>query len=133
MDPGRKRRIRLVTLLSAAVLLAGALVYTTFAGASQAMTPSQLLGSSRAGGSYELTGVVERGSLRRAGQSLSFRVRDRGGRAAVPVRYSGAVPDPFREGREIIVTVHSSGGTFVGEPGSLITKCPSKFTTKRSS
>jgi cytochrome c-type biogenesis protein CcmE len=133
MDPARKRKIRLVAFLSAAVLLAGALVYTTFAGASQAMTPSQLLDASRAGGSYDLTGVVERGSLRRAGHSLSFRVRDRGGRASVPVRYSGAVPDPFREGREIIVTVRSSGGTFIGEPGSLITKCPSKFTTKRSS
>ena len=133
MDPGRKRRIRFVALLSAAVLLSGALVYTTFAGASQAMTPSQLLEASRAGGSYHLTGVVERGSLSRAGRSLSFRVRDRGGRASVPVRYSGAVPDPFREGREIIVTVHKAGDGFVGERDSLVTKCPSKFKAARGS
>jgi cytochrome c-type biogenesis protein CcmE len=43
------------------------------------------------------------------------------------------VPEPFREGREIIVTVRREGGTFVGERDSLITKCPSKFTARRSS
>jgi cytochrome c-type biogenesis protein CcmE len=46
----------------------------------------------------------------------------------VPVRYRGAVPDPFREGREVIVTGKMSGGTFVAERDSLVTKCPSKFT-----
>jgi cytochrome c-type biogenesis protein CcmE len=43
------------------------------------------------------------------------------------VRYAGAVPDPFRAGREVIVTVVKSGSSFVGQPNSLITKCPSKF------
>jgi cytochrome c-type biogenesis protein CcmE len=37
------------------------------------------------------------------------------------------VPDPFREGREVIVTVEKQGGRFVGERNSLITKCPSKY------
>ena len=47
----------------------------------------------------------------------------------MPVRYEGSVPDPFREGREVIVTVRKGeDGTFVGEKDSLITKCPSKFT-----
>lgn len=131
MDPGRKRRIRLVVLLSAAVLLAGALSYTTFAGASPARTPSQLLTGARPGQTYQLTGTVMPGSLRHESDSLSFRVRDRGSRASVLVRYSGAVPEPFREGREIIVTVRPEAQTFVGEPGSLITKCPSKFTAKQ--
>jgi cytochrome c-type biogenesis protein CcmE len=132
MDPARRRRIRLVSLLSAAVLLAGALVYTTFAGASPAETPGQLLNGASPGRSYQLTGRVMEGSLRRQPSWLSFRVRDRGGGAAsVPVRYSGAVPEPFREGREIIVTVRREGGTFVGERDSLITKCPSKFTTAK--
>jgi cytochrome c-type biogenesis protein CcmE len=41
----------------------------------------------------------------------------------------GTVPDPFREGREVIVTVQKQGGRFVGERDSLITKCPSKYQT----
>ncbi len=45
----------------------------------------------------------------------------------MPVVYEGAVPDPFREGREVIVTGALAGGTLVAEKDSLITKCPSKF------
>jgi cytochrome c-type biogenesis protein CcmE len=58
---------------------------------------------------------------------LSFAVRDRDGNASVPVTYSGVVPDPFREGREVIVDGKLEGGTFVAERDSLVTKCPSKF------
>jgi cytochrome c-type biogenesis protein CcmE len=50
----------------------------------------------------------------------------------MPVSYQGSVPDPFRGGREIILTGALQNGTFVGEPESLITKCPSKFTTNAS-
>jgi len=40
------------------------------------------------------------------------------------------VPDPFREGREVVVTVRKEGNQWVGEKDSLITKCPSKFKTE---
>jgi cytochrome c-type biogenesis protein CcmE len=52
---------------------------------------------------------------------------DRDGPESVPVAYSGVVPDPFRDGREVIVTGRLDQGTFVAERDSLITKCPSKF------
>jgi cytochrome c-type biogenesis protein CcmE len=45
----------------------------------------------------------------------------------LPVVYTGTVPDPFREGREIVVTVSRQNGAYVGQRDSLITKCPSKF------
>ena len=131
MDPGRKRRVRLVIALSAAVLLAGALAYTTFTASSPASKPSQLAAHARSGRSYQLTGTVVRGSVRHAGGALGFRVRDRDGRGSVPVLYRGAVPEPFREGREVIVTVRRRGEVFVGERDSLVTKCPSKFTADR--
>ena len=57
-------------------------------------------------------------------------MRDRNGHASVPVRYMGAVPDPFKNGREVIVTVRKPAALFVGEKDSLVTKCPSKFTDK---
>ena len=38
------------------------------------------------------------------------------------------MPDPFREGREVIVTGKlDEDGIFMAEKDSLITKCPSKF------
>ncbi len=134
MPPARKRRIRLVVALSAAVLLAGALVYTSLLSSNEAVTPSDLA-TAKAGTSYQLTGKVVDGSVRNTSNGVDFRVRDREGATAVPVSYSGAVPDPFREGREVIITVRKQGATFVGERDSLVTKCPSKFTedaTQRS-
>ena len=127
MDPHRKRIIRLSIALSVAVLLAGALIYTSFSAATEAQQPSELLKDGEQGKSYELTGTVAAGSVRREDEVLLFRIRDRKGSASVPVRYSGAVPDPFREGREVIVKGALENGQFVGERDSLVTKCPSKF------
>ena len=128
MDPSRKRKVRLVVLMSAALLLASALIYTSFSASTQATTPSQIMSGAEAGRSYELTGKVVDGSVERDGETLRFEVRDREGRAAVPVTYAGVVPDPFREGREVIVTGQMRAGTFAAERDSLVTKCPSKFT-----
>ena len=131
MDPSRKRRVRLVVALSAAVLLAAALIYTSFSGATEARKPSQIIGASP-GRSYEVTGKVVNGSVQHAGGTLHFRVRDRDGTKSIPVVYTGVVPDPFREGREVIVKGHVRNGTLVGERDSLVTKCPSKFTKAKS-
>lgn len=128
MDPSRKRRLRLVVALSVAVLLAGALVWTSFSASTQASTPSDVVSSAEPGRSYELTGKVVDGSVKRDGERLAFAVRDRDGSTSVPVTYAGVVPDPFREGREVIVSGKVEGKTFVAERDSLVTKCPSKFT-----
>ena len=132
MNPRRKRTTRLVVSLTAAVLLAAALIYTSFSASSEARTPSQLR-HAPAGRAYQLTGRVVPG-YHREGDVVVFRVRDRNGPASapsVPVRYAGAVPDPFRQGREVIVTVRRRGAVFVGEKDSLVTKCPSKFSDKQ--
>jgi cytochrome c-type biogenesis protein CcmE len=128
MNPSRKRTVRLVVALSAAVVLASALIYTSFSAASPALTPTQLLHEAQSGRSYQLTGTVAAGSVHREGSVLDFSVEDRaGGGTSVPLAYTGVVPDPFREGREVIVTVEKQGGRYVGEANSLITKCPSKY------
>jgi cytochrome c-type biogenesis protein CcmE len=133
VDPARKRRLRLIVALSAAVILAGALVYTSFSSASEAKSPSQLASSAVPGRSYHLTGKVVAGSIRHQGAATLFRVRDRNGTGSVFVRYTGEVPDAFRAGREVIVDVRRQGASFVGERDSLITKCPSKFKAAKNS
>jgi cytochrome c-type biogenesis protein CcmE len=130
VDPQRKRTIRLVIALSVAVLLGVALIYTSFSASTEAKEPSQLLGAAP-GTSYEMTGRVVPGSIEHHGTGISFRVEDREGEAhSLPVTYTGTIPDPFRGGREIVLTGAMKEGTFVGEPETLITKCPSKYTTK---
>jgi cytochrome c-type biogenesis protein CcmE len=132
MDPARKRQIRLTVALTTAVLLAGALMYTSFSASSEAVTPSKLIAGAQPGTSYQLTGKVAENTVKKTGDGMEFRVREREGTASIPIRYTGSVPDPFREGREIIITVRKEGSRFVGERDSLITKCPSKFENKKS-
>jgi cytochrome c-type biogenesis protein CcmE len=133
MTPPRKRKIRLIAALSSAVILATALIYTSFTAASPTRTPSQLLAGARTGQSYELTGTVVNNSITRSGDTTNFRVADRAGTGvSVPVTYSGSVPSPFREGREIIIDVEKQGSGFVGQSGTLVTKCPSKFAAAKT-
>jgi cytochrome c-type biogenesis protein CcmE len=129
VDPQRKRKIRLVVALGVAVLLAVALVYTSFSASTEAKEPSQLLAAAP-GTTYDMTGKVVQGSVRHDDEGLRFRVADRDDPSeSIPVTYSGTVPDPFRGGREIVLTGAVENGVFVGEPDTLVTKCPSKFTT----
>lgn len=131
MDPDRKRKIRLVVALTAAVLLATALVYTSFNASTEARSPSELLAEEPAGTS-EVYGNVVAGSVEHRGADLSFEIADRDDPSkSVPVEYSGQVPDPFREGREVIVDGELVDGTLVAEKDSLITKCPSKFEAEK--
>ena len=126
MDPARKRKIRLVVALAAAVLLATGLVYTSFSASTEAREPSEVLASGTAD-TVDLTGKVIPGTIERSDERLAFQISDRDGDAALPVTYTGTVPDPFRDGREVIVTGKLDDGTFVAEHDSLVTKCPSKF------
>ena len=129
VDPSRKRKIRLGVALSVAVLLGVALVYVSFSASDQTKEPSQIL-TATPGQKFEMNAKVIPKSVHHDGETLKFEVEDRNGGGAMPVSYQGVVPDPFRGGREIVLTGAMESGTFVGEPETLITKCPSKFTTK---
>jgi cytochrome c-type biogenesis protein CcmE len=129
VDPSRKRAIRLTVALTAAVLLASALVFVSFVSGDQEVTASQLLRVAKPDRSYVLAGSVVYGSVRHEGTALLFSIRDPKLHVSVPVRYTGIVPDPFAAGRAVMVTVNERPGspTFVGQSNSLTTKCPSKY------
>lgn len=119
--------------LAVAGALAIFLVYTSIAGGGNpSLSPSQLTGHP---GRVQLAGMVigpVTGDAHAGG--LHFRLRDIGGKSTtkVPVRYTGSVPDLFKVGRHIVVDGQLRRGTFVAVPGSLITKCPSKYAPKSS-
>ena len=127
MDPSRKRAIRLTVALTAALLLASALVYVSFAAGRDELTASQLLKKAQPGGQYILAGTVLNSSVHQTGTRLRFSIRDPTLHVSVPVNYSGLVPDSFGAGRSALVNVTDVNGTFVGEQNTLTTKCPSKY------
>jgi cytochrome c-type biogenesis protein CcmE len=124
---------RLVIALSVAAVLAVFLLYTSIAGGGNpSLAPSELAGHT---GQVQLAGVVlgpVRGDAYAEG--LRFRLKDIGNGATttVAVRYTGSVPDLFKVGRHVVVDGQLRRGTFVAEPGSMITKCPSKYAPKQS-
>ena len=125
---------RLVIALAVAGVLAVFLLYTSIAGGGNpSIAPSDLRNRTE---QVQLAGVVVgpvRGDAHAGG--LRFVLRDIGGdrRTGVPVRYSGSVPDLFKTGRHIVIDGRLRDGVFVAEPGSMITKCPSKYSPSRKS
>jgi len=101
----------LVLVAGAAALVFGALkqniVY--FYGPSELATVELLQGAR-----FRLGGLVEQGSiLREQGGTVRFAVTD--GKKSVPVRYTGVLPDLFREGQGVVTEGHLDGGIFFAE------------------
>ena len=115
--------------LSVAAALAVFILYTSVAGAgTPQLQPSDLATHNK--GDIMLVGRVvgtPTGDAH-AAAGLHFVLKDVTGQSTrVPVRYSGTVPDLFRTGREVVVEGSLQHGTFVAKPGTLSTKCPSKY------
>jgi cytochrome c-type biogenesis protein CcmE len=120
---------RLVIALSIAAVLAVFLLYTSIAGGTPSVKPSELAGQA---GAVSLVGrVVGRPTGDAHAGGLRFRLRDvkDTSGATVPVVYTGSVPDLFASGRDIVVDGTLKNGTFVAAPGTMVTKCPSKYTS----
>lgn len=127
----RKRSpARLVIALSVAAVLAIFLIYTSLAGGTPSLRPSQLPGHH---GKVSLTGrVVGKPFGDAHSRGLHFMLRDVQGSVTVPVVYQGTVPDLFRSGRDVNVQGRVRNGVFVATPGTLMTKCPSKYSPAKS-
>jgi cytochrome c-type biogenesis protein CcmE len=126
----RKRSpARLVIALSIAAVLAVFLLYTSIAGGgTPSVKPSEVRSRT---GTVSVAGLVVgpvTGDAYAGG--LRFKLRDIKGDSpeTVAVLYKGSVPDLFKIGRHIVVDGELKNGTFVASPGSMVTKCPSKYT-----
>ena len=128
---GRGNAPRLIIALSVASVLAVFLLYTSLAGsASPSLTPRTVIGHA---GEASITGVVVgpvRGDAH--GSGLRFTLQEIGGTARVPVLYRGSVPDMFKVGRHVFLRGSLRGAALEAVPGSLVTKCPSKYVDKET-
>ncbi|MGL6279264.1 MAG: cytochrome c maturation protein CcmE [Gaiella sp.] len=120
---------RLVIALSIAGVLAVFLLYTSIAGGgTPSVSPSEL---SDKEGTVALAGMVVgpvRGDAYEGGMRFALKDIDGDATTRVVVLYTGSVPDQFRVGRHVVVDgAVNANGVFVAEPGSMITKCPSKY------
>ena len=128
----RRNPARLVVALAVAAALAIFLLYTSIAGGgTPAIKPSDLHGRAS---KVQLVGTVVGPVVNPPNtQVRRFRLKDIGGKASVPIVYTGSVGDLFKVGQHILVTGRLQRGVFVAERDSMITKCPSKYIPKKSS
>lgn len=119
---------RLVIALSVAALLAVFILYTAIAGnATTQLAPSSLAGTTA---HVALVGtVVSHSGDSHSAAGMHIVLKDVTGNSAarVPVVYRGSVPDLFANGRHVVLSGRLHDGVFVGDNGSLVTKCPSKY------
>jgi cytochrome c-type biogenesis protein CcmE len=75
-------------------------------------SPSQVAAKEAPSGrTFRLGGMVETGSVKRDGVLVNFMVTDTV--KAVPVRYSGILPDLFKEGKGVVAQGKIEDGVFV--------------------
>ena len=115
MNPTRKRRLTIVIVVAIAAALAISVgVYALQQNMNYLFTPSQVQsGQARDYKTFRLGGMVKAGSIQRSKDSLevSFTVVDADG--AMPVQYTGILPDLFRDDQSVIATGHMADGRFV--------------------
>ena len=101
MKPRHKRALAIVGGL-AALGAATALVLTAFQeNLVFFFTPSQVAANEAPQGrTFRIGGMVETGSVKRSGVEVRFVVTDTA--KSIPVVYSGALPDLFREGKGVV-------------------------------
>ena len=125
----RQSPVRLVFAVSIAAVLAIFLLYVSVAGGTPSLQPSQLKNRTE---KVALVGKVVEPYRRAAGkQEHRFRLRDVKGSATVAVVYRDSVSEQFRVGREVRLEGRLQNGVFVGKPGTLVTKCPSKYQAEK--
>jgi len=123
---------RPVAFVVGVVVVVLALAYLVYGGIQQGATYWVTVGELRhehpaaPHGPVRLGGTVVPGSVAwdASHQHLRFAVTD--GVDAIPVRYSGVVPDIFAEGRQVVVEGRiSADGVFAAT--MLLAKCPTKY------
>lgn len=116
MNPKRKQKLILVCLMVAGVGLASALLLNAFRSNLQLFySPSEVVaGKVPDGAEFKIGGLVAADSVKRVGDGLTveFELTDNG--ETVPVRYTGILPDLFREGQGTVsVGKLDAAGVFV--------------------
>jgi cytochrome c-type biogenesis protein CcmE len=74
----------------------------------------------------QLHGFVE--DLRQRPDSLDYRFQVRNNGKVVTARYTGVVPDTFKNGAEVVLKGRLDHDGFAVEPNGVMAKCPSKYT-----
>ena len=122
----KTQRLYLVIGAMTALGGAGALAFSTLGDkATYFYAPSDLAGKAPPVEAIRLGGMVEKGSLVKQGETVTFIVTDNN--KTLPVSYTGILPDLFREGQGVIAEgkIDPVSGVFTAE--TILAKHDEKY------
>jgi cytochrome c-type biogenesis protein CcmE len=82
------------------------------------------------GKKLQLHGYVVPDSILRKRDSLDYRFQVQSKGAVIPARYSGIVPDTFKDEAEVVLKGTLTPDGFTVDPNGVMAKCPSKYEPK---
>lgn len=121
MNPVRKRRLIVATLILGAGIVAGSLVTLALqSNLNYLHSPSEVIaGKAPESGVFRIGGVVLEDSIQsgrvEATREVEYRFEVTDREANYPVIYRGVLPDLFREGQSVIAKGRISEGVFVAD------------------
>ena len=78
----------------------------------------------------QLHGYVVDNSILRKPDTLEYRFQIQSNGKVVPARYTGVVPDTFKNGSEVVLKGRLGPDGFTVDPNGVMAKCPSKYEAK---
>ena len=75
----------------------------------------------------QLHGYVVDGSLMQRPNTLDYKFQVQSNGKVVSARYTGVVPDTFKDGAEVVLKGRLGPDGFMVEPNGVMAKCPSKY------
>jgi cytochrome c-type biogenesis protein CcmE len=123
-----------LTVVAAAVAV-GALLWSTLSeGTEYYKHVDEVMAQPDAwrGKRLQLHGFVVPNSIRRKRDSLEYVFQIESNGAVVTARYTGVVPDTFKDGAEVVVKGRLGPEGFRVDPNGVMAKCPSKYEPKRA-
>ena len=117
------------TFLIIALAIAG-LMYTTLSeGTEYYKHVDEVMANPQAwqGKRLQLHGYVVDGSLMQRPNTLDYKFQVQSNGKVVGARYTGVVPDTFKDGAEVVLKGRLGADGFDVEPNGVMAKCPSKY------
>jgi cytochrome c-type biogenesis protein CcmE len=106
----------------------GYLIFTASGGSSEYYLTVSELRAHPSAGDVRVAGVVQ-GDVQKSNGGLHVTFTEKDATAAMPVEYSGALPDIFQPGITVVAEGRlGSDGVFHAR--TLLAKCPSRFSTQ---
>jgi cytochrome c-type biogenesis protein CcmE len=79
------------------------------------------------GKKLQLHGYVVDKSIMRKPDTLEYKFHVQSKGKMVEARYTGVVPDTFKDGSEVVIKGRLTSDGFHVDPGGVMAKCPSKY------